>query len=58
MELYLGEIPMKPLLNLYMSFSNFDHPSSPLRYKSLEIIKLTVAIFMYKYHYHLLPSAF
>ena len=73
MELYLGEIPMKTVLTLRMSFkkkalrviafSSFDHPSSPL-YKLLEIIKLpdlfklTVAIVMYKYHYHLLPSAF
>ena len=63
------ETTFKPLYVLQkkalhiITFSSLDHPSSPL-YKSLEIIKLPdliklkVATFMYKYHYHLLLSAF
>ena len=63
------ETTLKPLYILQkkalrmITFSSFYHPSSPL-YKSLEIIKLpeliklTVAIFMYKYYYNMLPTAF
>ena len=63
------ETTLKPIFVLQkkalriITFSSFDHPSSSL-YKSLNIIKLpdlvklTVAIFMYKYHNRLLPTAF
>ena len=46
-----------------MTFSSFDHPSSQL-FKSLEILKFpdlvtsVIAIFMFKFHNQLLPSAF
>ena len=46
-----------------ITFSSFDHPSSPL-FKSLDLIKFLdlvtfhIAIFMYKFHNHLLPSVF
>ena len=63
------ESTLKPIFILQkkamrtITFSQFDSPSSPL-FKSLQVIKFFdlvtfyIAIFMYKFHYELLPIAF
>ena len=63
------QLPLQPLFTLQkkalriITFSSFTEHSSPLFkdmnvIKLLDIVTLQLAVFMYKFHYQLLPSVF